>query len=169
MLRHESKLPGWALSSANIKVLSAPGTDPMSVVTCAEEELKRGGYDRAYCVFDRNGHANYAQALNSIAQSPNRNQLFAATSVPCFEVWVLLHFVFSTAPFTGTGRESACDRVLREVKRHFPNYTKGYHQTFDDLERKMERAIQHGMQLERHNVQTGSDNPATRVHDLAGC
>ena len=131
----------YRLSSANIRIMPADGSDPMSVVNYAEAELLRGGYDRAYCVFDRNGHANYARALNAVAQSPHRARLFAITSVPCFEVWILLHFIFSTAAFTAVGNDSACDRVFREVRRHFPTYVKGYPKTFDDLAERTRSSV----------------------------
>lgn len=156
----------YRLSSANIKVMPADNSDPMSVVRCAESELIRGGYNRAYCVFDRNGHANYALALTTISQSQHRDRLFAITSVPCFEVWILLHYIFSTAPFTTVGNDSAGDRVFKEVRKHFPTYVKGYPQAFDDLLDKLEQAIKNGIQLEKHNIKTGSNNPATSVHIL---
>jgi hypothetical protein len=140
----------------------------MSVVRFAEAELQRGEYNRAYCVFDRDGHANYAQALNTIAQSAEgrAGRLIAVPSVPCFEVWILLHFVYSTAPFTAVGNDSAGDRVFREVRKHFPTYVKGYPRTFDDLAQNMQRAIRHAGLLETHNTQTGSNNPATNIHRL---
>lgn len=156
----------YRLSSANIKVMPADGSDPMSVVRYAEAELARGGYDRAYCVFDRNGHANYAQALEAVLRSSHRDRLFAITSVPCFEVWILLHFIFSTAPFTAAGNDSACDRVVREVRKHLPNYVKGFPQTFDVLVERLEQARKHGALLEKHNTDTGSNNPATSIHKL---
>src|SRR5882757_6214240 len=58
----------YRLSSANIKILPADGaTDPMSIITFTQTEMKREPYDRAYCVFDRNGHQNYDAALQRIA------------------------------------------------------------------------------------------------------
>lgn len=156
----------YRLSSANVKVLPAPGSDPMSVVRCAEKELETAGYDRAYCVFDRNGHANYEQARSAITQSRHGQKIVAITSVPCFEVWVLLHFTYSASPFTAIGKESACDRVLKAVKKHFPAYAKGYAKTFDDLMPKLDEALRHGTRLDAHNASTGSNNPATSVHSL---
>jgi len=140
----------------------------MSVVRFAEVELARGEYDRAYCVFDRNGHANYSQALSAILQSAagKTGRLFAVPSVPCFEVWVLLHFVYSTAPFNAIGNASACERVLGEVRKYLPTYAKGRPQIFDDLTPNMGQAIKHACQLERHNAETRSENPATSVHML---
>jgi len=56
----------YRLSSANIKIVPGDrGNDPVSVVNFALEEHRQanGIFDRVYCVFDRNGHANYEEAL----------------------------------------------------------------------------------------------------------
>ena len=45
----------YRLSSANIYVTPANGSDPDSVVAFAEEQLEKN-YDRIYCVFDRDNH-----------------------------------------------------------------------------------------------------------------
>jgi hypothetical protein len=60
----------YRLSSANVRITPAGGSDPMSIVSFAEDELASAGYDRAYCVFDRDGHANYPQAIQ---KSHNRS------------------------------------------------------------------------------------------------
>jgi hypothetical protein len=158
----------YRLSSANIHIMPADGTDPMSIVAFAERELVAADYDRAYCVFDRDGHANYGQALQRVAQSDlsKTGRLVAIPSVPCFEIWVLLHFNYSTTAYNTVGQESACARVIREVKKHLPKYAKGYASVFDELESRMEQAIKHAMQLEVHNSKTRSSNPATQLHKL---
>ena len=104
----------YRLSSANIKIVHPDATDPMSIVNFAETELgcKDEGYDRVYCVFDRDSHANYDAALRRIQNSQHgiSGRLQGAISVPCFEIWLLLHFRYSTASFTASGRRSACDK-----------------------------------------------------------
>src|SRR5882757_9752287 len=57
----------YRLSSANIKILPAGATDPMSIVAFTQSEMTREQYDRAYCVFDRDGHQTYDGALQRIA------------------------------------------------------------------------------------------------------
>lgn len=156
------------LSSANIEIARAGGNDPVSIVTYTEMRLTEGGFDHAYCVFDRDGHANYNQALQMVANSPNGRigRLRAITSVPCFEIWVLLHFRYSSAAFNSTGSQSACDHVIAEVKKHFADYSKGHTSVYDRLEAVMEQAQAHAERLLKENAATGSTNPATRVHEL---
>lgn len=158
----------YRLSSANIKVVPGDGNDPVSIVKHAIAEYRKGGYDRAFCVFDRDGHVNYQQALDRIAASSlgKRGRLEAITSVPCFEVWILLHFAYSTAPFMKTGNRSACDSVIGAVRVHLPKYKKAMTGVFERLEPHTDRSVTHAERLARHNRNTASDNPATKVHEL---
>ena len=103
-----------------------------------------------------------------IANSPNGRigRLRAITSVPCFEIWVLLHFRYSSAAFNSAGSQSACDRVIAEIKKHFPKYSKGSAAVYDRLEPLMNDAQAHAERLFKDNAVTGSTNPATLVHEL---
>jgi len=102
----------YRLSSANIQIMPANGTDPLSIVSFAEDRL--GDYDRAFCVFDRDGHQNYDTAVAKVAQSMEgrTGKLVAITSWPCFEFWILLHFSYSAAPFNRAGEKSSFERVI---------------------------------------------------------
>jgi hypothetical protein len=159
----------YGLSNANIRILQPPGNDPMSIVSFAIDELNReGDYDRCYCVFDRDGHTNYGAALQEIKRSEAgaAGKLRAVVSAPCFEVWVLVHFVYSTAEYDSAGGVSACARVLKDVRKHFQGYTKGHIGVFDILMPNLDRAIINAGRLDRHNKATGSNNPATEMHML---
>ena len=154
------------LSSANVHVMPAAGSDPMSIVQFAEDRM--ADYDKVFCVFDRDGHANYDQALQRINNSaPGRaGKWKAATSWPCFELWLLLHHRYSDAPFDAGGGGSSCDSVLRELRQYMPNYGKGSLSVFTDTEAALHIALRHAKQLARHNANTGSVNPATYIHEL---
>jgi hypothetical protein len=71
------------VTSAN--VTPANGTDPVSVVKYAISQYD--DHDRIYCVFDRNGHPNFDEAVMLAAQSNlgRKGKLTTITSVPCFE------------------------------------------------------------------------------------
>lgn len=154
------------LSNANVEITGADGTDPVSVVNFAVG--KHDEHDRVYCVFDRNGHANFKQALQLIVNSElgKKGVLRAVTSTPCFEVWVLLHYAYSMAPFSAVGNESSCDRVLKAIKPHFSSYSKGNKNVYDALSSKLEQATKNAKQLTKYNRGSGSINPATDIHDL---
>lgn len=153
----------FKLSSANLRVTAADGTDPMSIVRFAQRMVAdEGPYDRVYCVFDRDGHANFEQAIGLLNQSGYRPII----SWPCFEIWVLLHFVYSSAPYNAVGNQSGCERVLRAVREHFAGYSKGHREIYSALESRIEDAFKHAKRLAQHNVSTRSSNPSTAVHEL---
>jgi len=155
------------LSSANITVVGR-GTDPVSVVRFAIEKAQReGGWDRVYCVFDRDRHANYARAIENLNRADlGGTQFQGGITNPCFEFWILLHFEYTARPYRGAGRRSPCDIVIADLKRHLPNYEKNDEGLFTRLEPRVQDAIRHAERLVEHNRQTGSDNPATSVHGL---
>jgi len=158
------------LSNANITIVPGDGNDPVSIVKHALEAYRRAGddFNRVYCVFDRDGHANYQEALDLVANSPlsRKGKLFAITSVPCFEIWVLLHFAYTTAAFVTAGGRSACDNVIGAIRGHAPEYQKALAGTFEQLEPRLDRALTHANRLAQHNRDTDSPNPATKVHEL---
>lgn len=57
------------LSSANIEIAeNDEGSNPINVVDCAIKRYRSDrGYDRVYCVFDRDRHARYREALAKIS------------------------------------------------------------------------------------------------------
>ena len=160
----------YRLSNANITILPGDGNDPVSIVKHALKLFQKAdrAYDRVFCVFDRDGHVNDQQALDQVANSPlgKKGRLDAITSVPCFEFWVLLHFEYTAAPFTAVGGKSACEKVIEKVRGHFQAYQKAMGEVFESLLPRVDTAITHARTLARHNHETGTSNPATKVHEL---
>ena len=159
----------YRLSSVNVRIVHPPATDPLSLVNRAIEELDRDhDLDRVYCVFDRDGHVNFDEAVRIATQCTyGRNgKLAIITSIPCFEIWILLHHRYSTAPFTSVGEQSACERLIRELRTHYAGYAKGRDNVFAELESRLPQALDHAIRLEAHNHAVNSWNPSTMVHRL---
>lgn len=162
----------YRLNTTNVKVTGDCGSSPISVVEKAIElyrEALRNGvpFDRIYCVFDKDTHGTYDQALATIATLKPKNTFFAITSVPCFEYWLLLHFAYTTQPFRGTTKaKSVGDQVLDELKTYIPEYAKGDHGHFDALLEQLSRAIAHAKQAMDEALRNGTDNPSTQVYEL---
>jgi RloB-like protein len=156
----------YRLSSANIEITPANGSDPMSIVSYAEARVK--DFDRVYCVFDRDSHANYLPALQRIAQLPAgiAGRLIAVPSVPCFELWLLLHFRYNTAAIVAVGGRSPGSVAERELARYIPGYKKGAPGVFSIVNANYPTALRNATTLRQHNFDTGADNPDTKVHDL---
>lgn len=158
----------YRLSSANI-VVEPMGRDPLSLVKFAINELEKdNSLDRAYCVFDRDGHATFGDAVrkaNDHAQGKS-GRLRLAVSVPCFEVWPWLHFEFNTAPIVGGGSKTPGDKALAQLVKVMPDYAKGDRGIFEKLEPKLGDAMRNAFKLGVHNTKAACDNPSTSVHKL---
>lgn len=162
----------YELDTANIKISGDCGSDPMSVVAHGEDLYQKEidkcnePFDRVYCVFDKDAHSSYNNALNKISNIKPSATFFSAVSIPCFEVWLLLHFRYSSAPIIATGNKSAGENALDELIRYMPNYQKGDRGTFPELFGKLHLAKAHAERLNLHCKASGTDNPTTNIIDL---
>ena len=159
------------LNSANVEVDGSSGSSPISVVQhaksrYAEERLKNDAFDRVFCVFDKDTHASYAQALDEVARSVPRRVFSSINTVPCFEYWLLLHFVFSTRSYTGAGARSACARLIEELHGYIPGYSKGASGLFKDLMDQTDQAVAFSKRALQEASRNGTDNPTTLMHTL---
>ncbi|MBI1397865.1 MAG: RloB domain-containing protein [Betaproteobacteria bacterium] len=172
-IRHERRLP-----SANIQVRpTAYGTEPLKVVEYAEVLFRKGNpelripprsFDRVVAVFDRDSHRTYhaaltkAEALNErMVNDENVKVPFEAiVSVPCFELWLLLHFEDVLAPI---GR----DEVHQRLRQHLPGYAKGQGSLWMGTKSRLDDAIirAEGLITNGHSAHDG-ELPFTNVHAL---
>jgi hypothetical protein len=90
----------------------------------------------------------------------------AIVSTPCFEIWPLLHFEYSTAPFGATMGMTVGEAVAARLRKYVPTYSKGMSGLYTALSGKLPRALGNGRRLAKHNGSTSSKNPATDMHEL---
>ncbi|OGT38393.1 MAG: hypothetical protein A3F12_07765 [Gammaproteobacteria bacterium RIFCSPHIGHO2_12_FULL_38_14] len=161
------------LNTANIIVMNGEGSAPISVVDHAIEMTeKTADIDHVMCVFDCDEHSTFNQATDKIRQyKPKRNskskpRYHVFTSTPCFEVWLLLHFIYSTKPFLKSKNKSAADNLVSHLRQHWSDYTKNHLSLFSALNEKLESAFKNAKKLARHNEDVNSKNPATNIHEL---
>lgn len=99
---HELK-DAFRLNTANIEIVGEEcGSSPRDVVEYAIKKYwENKDYDRVFCVFDKDRHTTYQAALDRIRQTKlsSSHSIHAVTSVPCFEIWFLLHFRYSTKAY----------------------------------------------------------------------
>jgi hypothetical protein len=148
------------LASVNVEVFQPKDYSPLGLVNDAKERKKkaksdRNPYDEIWIVLDRDGHANFDQALNT-AQA---NQINVAISIRCFEYWVLLHFEYTTRGF------SKCDNIIKHIKKnHLKDYSKAYC-CYEEIRDKVDTAIKHGERVVKHyenDIESG-----IKIYDLA--
>jgi RloB-like protein len=154
----------YHLTTAEVVVAdNTKGSAPISVVECAEERAaEQGGYDTIFCVFDRDGHQSFDRALAKIrglaSRSRNRLNMHEAISVPCFELWVLLHFERSDRPF-----QKCADVVGRIRREHLDGYVKANDEIARHLLLRVETALANARWLEGRTG-IGNENPSTSVN-----
>lgn len=158
------------LNPANVVIEDRKsGLDPNSLVTFAIERFKKDkDFDHVFCAFDKDKHASYKAALEKIRTTRlvGGATLHPITSVPRFEIWLLLHFTYTTHPFSSAGSDSDCALVIDALDRkgRIPGYDKGSRDIFQAISDKLEKAILNAEKLEEFHKTSGTDNPSTRAH-----
>lgn len=154
----------YNINSHNIKIVGG-GDSPTNIVARAETECRKSAidFDKVYCVFDKNSHADYQQAL---AQLANKENFEAIVSVPCFEYWLLLHYHGTTKPYANKGSKSACDQVISELTKYIPRYRKGDGNTFHIVKNNLPTAKSNAEKALEEAQKANTDNPSTNVHLL---
>jgi hypothetical protein len=154
------------LTTAEVVVAdNTKGAAPISVVECAEERAaEQGGYDTIFCVFDRDGHESFDRARSKIegfaSRSRNRLNIHEAISVPCFELWVLLHFERTDRTF-----QNCAALVVRIRNLHLEDYQKADDEVAKQLLARVETALANARWLAgRTEIVDG--NPSTSVDVL---
>ncbi|MFM9968064.1 MAG: RloB family protein [Burkholderiales bacterium] len=150
------------INSATVQIPPNIGSAPISVVDFAEEKYRRdGGYDRVFCVFDRDQHESFERAVrkvNSLALVGL--PIMAVTAVPCFELWLLLHFERMDRPMR------TCAEVIQRLRRHVPEFVKGESDIAEEILSKTELAVANARWLSRRQSAASAENPSTRIHEL---
>lgn len=167
-------LDDWGIRPQVVRIPPNDGASPDRVVAHAamlyEEDAAAGdAFDTVYCVFDRDKHTTFNEAVQRTKDLSREGKPFVAiTSTPCFEVWLLLHFGYTDQPFHSAGRKSVGDQVVSVLKTKpgFAKYSKGQKGVYRQLKAKMTDALTHAERLRMQGVATGSIDPATNVDVL---
>ena len=124
-------------------------------------KLKNEGFNHVFALIDMdkilhdNRTAEYEQA-KTVAENAG---ILVLENNPCFEMWLLLHFVFTGKHF-GT-----CSDVVSDLKKHIPNYSKGekflngaglYRQYKQQL---LENALMNAKKLEKNRTAQSKQYP----------
>ncbi len=160
----------YQLNTAHVVVDGNCGSDPWSVYLHAKmlsrnAKADKDPYDKVFCVFDKDKHTSYQRAITTIVKE---NNFTAINSVPCFEYWLLLHFVYTSKPFIASGNKSICDKTNEElkIKGRLPDYQKGALGIFEKLISGLETAKINAQRALKDSESNQTDNPSTRVHIL---
>ncbi len=167
----------YRLPTASICVRASQyGTSPLQVVEYARDlfnngdehkKLRAQSFELVYVVFDRDSHLNYddalrlASSLDGRLKNDNKASVVfkAIPSIPCFELWLLLHFENVSAPIER--RE-----VVSRLKRYLSGYEKNMEGIFTNTRVHLDIAISRAKKLSVSFSATTAPNPYTRIHEL---
>lgn len=122
-------------------------------------------FDQVWCVVDGDG-TGAVEAAHVLAEEDRKKcgkkkaGIQIADSMPCFELWLLLHFRYTTAPEdNSSGLEGALSSVIgRPYEKNAP--------PMEELLPRIEDAVQNAERLANHCEQSNTQNPHTAVHEL---
>lgn len=153
-LRSKLEIP-----APRVQIRTSNHSTPESVVAKLNQVLREENeFDFIFCLFDRDSHCSFTTAIGDIQKLDKKTDLskiVAIPSIPCFEIWFLLHAVKSTKPYGMIG--SPCDDVIEDLKNHscFSNYSKtDCGSIFGELSQRTKTAIENaksGLDLARLN------------------
>ncbi|MBO4901867.1 MAG: RloB domain-containing protein [Lachnospiraceae bacterium] len=130
-----------------------------------EEELVYKKGDLAFSIFDLDLDRSKEKQLEQARELSLAKKISLVTSNPCFEIWYLEHFGFTTKPFQNNAE------LINELKRFLPNYAKN-RVDFDVLYPLTEQAIANCKKLLEYHNGGGPEeapsfaNPRTDVYRI---
>lgn len=151
----------YGLSSTEVIIAEGNDSAPISVVEHAQHRCAEpGGYDKVFCVFDRDNPESFQRACGRVRSLATRTRnplpIAVAVSIPCFELWLLLHFERTDAPF------HRCDDVIQRLRKHIPTYAKADAQVPRQCLERLPVALANADWLEQRAA-TNNSNPYTSV------
>lgn len=120
------------------------------------DEYETGDFtekDLAVCLIDsdfkedRNG---VIAKVDAMAKSAAKEQLHLIVSSPCFEIWYICHFQYSTKQYQNP------DEVLSHLRQFIPDYEKSK-DVYASLQGKEDVAIRNAQKLEKYCMESGRD------------
>ncbi len=128
-----------------------------------EEGLSDKDGDKGFVILDIDGDQVKAQKVMNLIKTNKHSGISFIVSNPTFEVWFLLHYIFTTKYYDNG------DKVIRDLKKHIPDYDKGQ-DTYEYVQTLTIDALKNAERLanQYRNVQWPSAdcNPRTDVNLL---
>lgn len=162
-IRKQKRIP-----SAHIAVVPTIGTEPLQIVEYAVQVFKETKeFEAIYAVFDRDSHSTYNNALAKAAsldgKLKNRDKkavrFYAVPSVPCFEVWLLLHY-------QDLSSFSHRSEVIERVRAHIAGYEKGATGIYALTEGAIPNATARAVHLRTRFSEHSGNDPFTKMDEL---
>lgn len=153
------------------KIMAGKGnnTDLVGVVedllkSAKQEELDLKDGDMLACFIDVDFKKGRDQELRAAMKLARQNNISVFLSNPCFEIWYLLHFRYSTKLY-GSNEE-----VIKELGSYISDYSKSK-DVYDVIENKIDQALLNTKRLESYHLENGTNDrlkklPSTEAYKL---
>lgn len=142
-----------ASSYVDVRIVRGNETDPVSMTKrmLYEYEGNLQDSDYAACLVDsdfdvqKDAQLQAADKLIEQARNKKHQNVHLIQSAPCFEIWYICHFAYTTRNYAKTAD------VLEELERYIPGYKKGQEQVFlQRLSGNLQKAIRNAKRLEKY-------------------
>lgn len=155
--------------SYNITYARGNNTDPLKLVKMLIKEIDELKLDLqdddvAYCIFDTDVDPNKNKIIEEAIQLAKKNNIKIITSSPCFELWFLLHYDYTTANMDS-------EKVIKRLKEYYPKYEKNIN-IYPDIIKEIDLAIDRAKKIEKYQIDnnrrigTVEANPNTEVYKI---
>jgi len=148
----------------SLKTPSCNFTDPENLVKYTRKQMIENGFDKgdkACCVFDVDESTDeQIEKAKRLAGS----DIDIILSNPCFELWLLLHFIFIDCCLSK-------EDTLLKIRNYISGYEHGQ-DVFDLILKQRERAIGNAIKLNTKHAEEGielisiASNPSTQVFNV---
>ena len=158
---------------ANRIIKFAPGnhTDPVNMVNelksyLAENDFSQDLGDKAYCLIDADVNAAKNEQIAKAEELAKKAGIEIILSVPCFEIWFLCHFIYSTKQYTSSAE------VVTELQKYIPGYDKSTAGVYERIKSLTATALDNAARLEKYcenngfAVHTTDFMPSTDVYRM---
>ena len=160
-------------NSDKVQIRFARGgsADPVNMVSELLSECKDMGFDpeagdTAYCVLDSDFAVSKNNQIALADKKAAANDLSLIVSSPCFELWYLCHYDYSTKAFNSN------EEVIDELRKRIPQYDKNKEDMYELLRPIQDNATTNAKRLEKYNLQCGKKPhtvefvPSTEVYRI---
>lgn len=152
-----------------IKFAKGNDTDPSGIFYAAQktmqkEELDFEQGDLVYCVFDVDFSQSRKKDIEYVLKKSKKENIHIILSNPCFEIWFLLHYRYSTRIYESN------DAVVNDLQKYLPGYEKKS-DIFDLLKDHSDDAIKYSKKLKEYHQEMGNVdiidcNPSTDIYKI---
>lgn len=148
------------LSMYDVKII--PGiTDPLNLVQRGISEKEKSDYkdiDEVWCVLDKEQYGQNPNFDNAVKLALTNGISLAVTN-PAFELWYLLHFEYTDAPFNNA------TEVIKRLLKFIPKYEKNM-EVYPLISENTKNGIDHAKRIKKNRTKNWDSfpNPCTTVY-----